>query len=163
MTEVATILTVMPETARHVGLIVRQPVAARLAGHPHAEVRRAVAPGEATSPVVPAALATGEGAASRPGISSLRAPEETPFVRAPQCPCLGCDLLPGASCDGSHEFTVHDMRRMALGNPATPTKAVVRFPDHPSVLPRWALAARPEPTSEVYAKAAASRRRNPVG
>src|SRR6185369_12410695 len=103
-------------------------MAARLAWHPHAEVRRAVAANEATPPAVLAALITGEGLppAQRCLVCDR---EETPFVHDPQCPRLDCDLLPGASCDGSHESTLHDMQQAALRNPATPTTAVVGFVD----------------------------------
>ncbi|MFI9581724.1 hypothetical protein ACIHCQ_07760 [Streptomyces sp. NPDC052236] len=123
-------------------------MAAGLAVHPHAEVRRAVAANEATPPAVLAALLTGEGLppAQRCLVCDR---EESPFVHDAQCSRLDCDLLPGASCGGSHESTVHDMRRMALHNPATPTEAVVGFADHPSLLLRWALAARPDLPSQV--------------
>ncbi|MER6956371.1 hypothetical protein [Streptomyces sp. NPDC000618] len=116
-------------------------VAARLAAHPHAEVRRAAAGNEATPPAALAALVTGEGlpAARRCLVCDC---EETPFVHDPQCPRLDCDLPPGSSCDGSHESTVHAMREAALRNPATPVEAVAGFVDHPSMLLRWALAAR---------------------
>ncbi|MFF1641501.1 hypothetical protein ACFVXA_28505 [Streptomyces sp. NPDC058246] len=118
-------------------------VAARLAGHPHAEVRRAVAANEATPPAVLAALITGDGLP--PAQRCLVCDREvTPFVHEPQCPRPDCDLLPGASCDGSHESTTHDMQHAALRNPATPTEAVIGFADHPSMLLRWALAARPD-------------------
>ncbi|WP_372346810.1 hypothetical protein [Streptomyces sp. KL116D] len=80
--------------------------------------------------------------------------EETPFVHDRNCPRLDCDLLPGASCDGSHESTLHDLRQAALRNPATPTAAVVGFADDPSALLRWALAARTDLPSPVYARLA---------
>ncbi|WP_405708228.1 MULTISPECIES: hypothetical protein [unclassified Streptomyces] len=116
-------------------------MAARLSRHPHAEVRRAVAGNEATPPAALAALVTGEGlpAARRCLVCDS---EETPFVHDPRCPRLDCDLLPGASCDGSHESTVHDMHRAALRNPATPIEVAAGFVDHPSMLLRWALAGR---------------------
>ncbi|MEV8038558.1 hypothetical protein [Streptomyces sp. NPDC086182] len=128
-------------------------VVARLAGHPHGEVRRAVAANEATPPSVLAALLTGDGL---PPVQRCLVcdREEAPFVHDPHCPRLDCDLPPGASCDGSHESTVHDMQQMALGNSATPSEAVARFVDHPSVLLRWALAARPDLPSEVYGQLA---------
>ncbi|NYV76813.1 hypothetical protein [Streptomyces sp. UH6] len=123
-------------------------VAARLAGHPHAAVRRAVAANEATPPAVLAALLTGEGLP--PARRCLVCDREgSPFVHDPHCSRLDCDLLPGASCDGSHESTVHDIRQAALRNPVTPTEAVVGFVDHPSLLLRWALAARPGLPSQV--------------
>ncbi|MER5227945.1 hypothetical protein [Streptomyces flaveus] len=123
-------------------------VATGLAGHPHAEVRRAVAGNEATPPAVLAALISGEGPppAQRCLVCDR---EKTPFTHDPQCARLDCELPPGASCDGSHESTVHDMRHAALRNPATPTEAVVAFVDHPSMLLRRALAERPDLPPEV--------------
>jgi hypothetical protein len=41
------------------------------------------------------------------------------------------------------------MQQAVLRNPATPTEAVVGFADHPSMLLRWALAARPDLPSQV--------------
>lgn len=117
-------------------------VAAGLAGHPHAEVRRALACNEQTPPAVLAALVTGEGLPpARRCLVCDR--EETPFVHDRECGRLDCDLLPGASCDGSHESTVFDMHRAALHNPATPTAVATGFAGHPSTLLRWVLAARP--------------------
>ncbi|WP_329022093.1 MULTISPECIES: hypothetical protein [unclassified Streptomyces] len=127
--------------------------AARLASHPHAAVRRALAANEATPPVVLAALLTGEGLPPvRRCLVCDR--EETPFVHDPHCPRLDCDLPPGASCDGSHESTRHDTQLAAVRNPATPTEAVVGFVDHPSLLLRWALAARPDLPPDVCARLA---------
>ncbi|MGW8992202.1 hypothetical protein ACWGRF_20015 [Streptomyces zhihengii] len=128
-------------------------VAARLAGHPHAEVRRAVAANEATPPPVLAGLLTSEGLPpARHCLVCDR--EETPFVHDPFCPRDECDLLPGASCDGTHQSTVHETQQLALRNPATPTDAAVRFVDHPSLLLRSALAARPDLPSDVYGRLA---------
>lgn len=132
-------------------------VAERLAAHPHAEVRRAVAVNEATPPAVLAALVTGAGLspARRCLVCDV---EETPFVHDPQCRRLDCELLPDASCDGSHESTVHDIRYAAICNPATPLEAVVDFVDHPSMLLRWALAAREDLPPQACARLA----RDPV-
>ncbi|MFD9030940.1 hypothetical protein ACFVZW_07290 [Streptomyces sp. NPDC059567] len=129
-------------------------VAVRLAGHPHAEVRRAVAANEATPPAVLAALLTGEGLppAERCLVCDR---EETPYVHDPECPRLDCDLLPGASCDGSHESTIHGIREAALRNRATPAEAVVGFAHHTSPLLRGELAVRPDLPSEVYERLAA--------
>ncbi|MFJ4830360.1 hypothetical protein ACIP79_10645 [Streptomyces sp. NPDC088747] len=128
--------------------------AAALAAHPHAEVRRAVAANEATPPAVLAALISGEGLPpARWCLVCDR--EETPYAHDPHCPRPDCDLPPGASCDGSHESTVHDMLRAALGNTATPTEAVIGFAGHPSTLLRWALTTRPDLPSEVYGRLAA--------
>ncbi|MET7368784.1 hypothetical protein ABZS61_23625 [Streptomyces sp. NPDC005566] len=128
-------------------------VATRLAGHRHAEVRRAVAANEATPPTVLAALISGEGLhpAQRCVVCDR---EEPPFVHDPKCSRLDCDLLPGASCDGSHESTVHDMLVAAVRNPATPVAAVVGLAGHPSMLLRWALAARSDLPPEVCARLA---------
>ncbi|MET8446078.1 hypothetical protein [Streptomyces sp. NPDC005209] len=118
-------------------------MAAWLARHPHADVRSAVAANEATPPAVLAMLLTGEGSA--PARSCLVCDRKTtPFVHDPNCPEPDCDLPPGASCDGSHEYVRHQMHASALGNPATPTEAVIGFADHPSLQLRWALAARPD-------------------
>ncbi|MEU9862556.1 hypothetical protein AB0D99_16960 [Streptomyces sp. NPDC047971] len=128
-------------------------VAAGLASHPHAEVRRAVAANEATPPEVLAALITGSGLppAQRCLVCDR---EETPYTHDPHCPRLDCDLRSGASCDGSHESTLHDIRQAALGNPAAPAETVGALADHPSSLLRQDLAARPDLPSEVYARLA---------
>lgn len=127
--------------------------AEKLAAHPHAEVRRAVACNEATPPAALAALVTGEGlpAAHRCRVCDR---EETPFVHDPRCPRLDCDLPPDASCAGFHESTLHAIRQAALGNPATPVEAVVGFVDHPSMLLRWALAARRDLPRHAYVRLA---------
>ncbi|MEV7341970.1 hypothetical protein [Streptomyces sp. NPDC093544] len=123
-------------------------MAARLASHPHAEVRRALAANEATPPAVLAMLVTGEGLP--PAERCLVCDREaTPFVHDQECSLTDCDLPPGASCDGSHESTVHDMQLAALRNPATPAGAVVGFADHPSMLLREQLAARSDLPPEV--------------
>ncbi|MEV3993852.1 hypothetical protein AB0J57_33725 [Streptomyces sp. NPDC049837] len=123
-------------------------MAARLARHPHAEVRSAVAANDRTPPAVLAMLITGEGLP--PAQRCLVCDREaTPFVHDPSCPRPDCDLRPGAACDGSHQSTVHDLHERALRNPATPTEAVVGFADHPSMLLRWQLAARPDLPPQV--------------
>ncbi|MFJ6838644.1 hypothetical protein [Streptomyces sp. NPDC091209] len=127
--------------------------AARLAEHPHAEVRRAVAHNEATPPDVLAALITGEGlppARHRPVCDR----EATPFVHDPESPRHDGDLLPGASCDGSHDSTRRQIAAAALRNPATPTEVVLGFADHPSTQLRWTLAARPDLPPQVCARLA---------
>lgn len=123
-------------------------LAARLVRHPHAEVRRAVAANAATPPYVLAMLITGEGlpAAERCLVCDR---EETPFTHDPECPRLDCDLRSGAECTGSHESTVLETAQLALQNPATPAGAVVRFADHPSMLLRRLLAARPDLPPEM--------------
>ncbi|MEU2286236.1 hypothetical protein ABZ614_30635 [Streptomyces sp. NPDC013178] len=129
-------------------------MAARLARHPHAEVRRAVAANEATPPDVLAMLVTGEGLppAERCLVCDR---EETPFVHDPQCPRLDCELRSGASCAGSHESTVLETADLALQNPRTPVEAVVRFVDHPSPQLRCRLAARADLPPELWGRLAA--------
>ncbi|MFF6782380.1 hypothetical protein [Streptomyces sp. NPDC012510] len=128
-------------------------VAARLAGHPHAEVRRAVAANEATPGAVLAALVAGEGLPpARHCLVCDR--EEPPFAHGSDCARVDCDLRPGASCDGSHASTEHDMLRAALANPATPAAAVEGFAGHPSMLLRRALAARTDLPAWAYARLA---------
>jgi hypothetical protein len=116
-------------------------MAARLARHPHAEVRRAVAANEATPPAVLEMLLTGDGLP--PARRCLVCDRERTPTAHPH-PHPADDLPPGAFCTGSHESTVHDMRRQALSNPATPARAAAGFADHSSGLLRWALAARPD-------------------
>ncbi|MGP3962722.1 hypothetical protein ACTWPT_42690 [Nonomuraea sp. 3N208] len=124
-------------------------MAARLAEHPHAEVRRAVADNEATPPAVLAALITGEGLPpARRCLVCDR--EETPFTHDPHCPRPDCDLPPDAACDGSHESTVYRTHLRVLWNPATPAAAVLGFVDHPSMLLRWPLAVRPDLPTAIY-------------
>lgn len=130
-------------------------MAARLAAHPHAEVRCAVAGNEAAPPAVLAALVTGEGL-PRARRCLVCDREDPPFTHDSECPRLDCDLPPAAACDGSHESTVHQTHVNALWNPATPTVAVVGFVDHPSMLLRWPLAVRPDLPAAVYERLAAS-------
>lgn len=101
-------------------------IAAVLAAHPHAEVRSAAAANEATPPAVLAALITGEGLPpARRCLVCDR--EETPFVHDPRCSRLDCDLRPDASCDGSHESTVHELYQRALWNPGYADRSCCRF------------------------------------
>ncbi|CAM5580562.1 hypothetical protein [Streptomyces aurantiogriseus] len=129
-------------------------MAARLARHPHAEVRRAVAANEVTPPDVLAMLITGEGLPPAERCMVCDG-EETPWFHDPQCPRLDCELRSGASCAGSHESTALEMAELALRNPGTPVEAVVRFVDHPSMLLRCRLAARPDLPPEVWGRLAA--------
>ncbi|RPK85208.1 Leucine rich repeat variant [Streptomyces sp. ADI97-07] len=128
-------------------------LAARLARHPHAEVRRAVAANEATPPQVLAALLTGEGL---PPVERCLVcdSEETPYTHDPYCARPDCELRSGASCTGSHESTLHELAEQALGNPATPVGALLGFADHPSALLRRQLAARPDLPLEPAARLA---------
>ncbi|MGW3648988.1 hypothetical protein [Streptomyces sp. NPDC000878] len=144
-----------PRVAAELALRTTVPeVATRLAEHPHADVRRALAWNEAVPPAVLAALIRGAGLppARRCQVCDR---EGTPYTHAPDCDRTDCDLPPGASCDGSHESTAHDIQHAALRNPATPTEAVVAFADHPSTMLRWALAERPDLPPEVGRRLAA--------
>ncbi|MFD7455907.1 MULTISPECIES: hypothetical protein [unclassified Streptomyces] len=128
-------------------------VAARLAGHPHAEVRSAVAANEATPSAVLGALVTGD--VLPPARWCLVCDREaTPFAHDPHCDRPGCELPSGAACDGGHESTVHGMYERALRNPATPAAAVVGFAEHPSPVLRSLLAARPDLPPPVYRRLA---------
>lgn len=113
-------------------------LATRLAEHPHAEVRRAVAVNEATPPDVLAALLNGE---AWPPARSCRVCEHEPTP-------------PGEHCQGAHESTVHATLQAALGNPATPAAAAAAFVDHPSLLLRQELAGRIDLPPQVYARLA---------
>ncbi|MFE6843969.1 hypothetical protein [Streptomyces sp. NPDC057686] len=128
-------------------------VAARLAAHPHAEVRRGAASNEAAPPAALAALITGEGLA--PARSCLVCDrEEIPFTHDPYCPRTDCALRGGAACAGGHESTLHEIRQQAARNPATPTAAAASLDGHPSLLIRWALAERTDLPQELYARLA---------
>jgi hypothetical protein len=114
-------------------------MAARLAMHPHAEVREAVAFQEVTPPAVLAMLITGEGLppAQRCYGCDRREP---PFVHDPSC--LDCELPPGYACDGSHQSALRDIYKMALWNPATPAEAAATLVGHEDPLLRGILAGR---------------------
>ncbi|WP_327281902.1 hypothetical protein [Streptomyces sp. NBC_01205] len=128
-------------------------IAARLAAHPHAEVRRGAAFNEAVPPVALAALITGEGLA--PARSCLVCDrEEIPFTHDPYCPRTDCELRGGAACAGGHESTVHEIREQAARNPATPAAAAASLVGDPSMLIRWALAERADLSQELYARLA---------
>ncbi len=128
-------------------------IAGRLAAHPHAEVRCSAAANEATPPKVLASLLTGDGLP--PARSCVVCDREPiPFVHDPNCDRSDCSLPPGASCDGSHESTIHEIHQLALRNPAAPVDAVVGFVNHPSALLRCELAARTDLPPQVYARLA---------
>ncbi|QGV82886.1 hypothetical protein EIZ62_27315 [Streptomyces ficellus] len=116
-------------------------LAARLARHPHTEVRSAVAHNEATPPEVLAMLLAGVGlpAARRCLVCDQK---ETPSVHDAHGRRPHGEPLPGDACDGSHQSAVLRLRARALGNPATPTASVTGYAGHPSVLLRRQLATR---------------------
>ncbi|MFD6891811.1 hypothetical protein [Streptomyces sp. NPDC059957] len=129
-------------------------LAARLAAHPHAEVRMATATNEAVPPAALAALITGEGLA--PAVSCLVCDqEEIPFTHDPHCPRRDCELRGGAACAGGHESTVHETLQRAARNPATPSGAAASLAGHPSMIVRWSLAERTDLSQELYAQLAA--------
>ncbi|MDX2647199.1 hypothetical protein PV341_27265 [Streptomyces sp. PA03-1a] len=117
-------------------------LAARLAEHPHAGVRRAVAVNEATPPDVLAALLDG---GALPPARFCRVCEHEPTHEP---------TPPGEHCEGAHESTVHATLQAALGNPATPASAAAAFVDHPSLLLRQELAGRIDLPPQVYARLA---------
>ncbi|MFI6977433.1 hypothetical protein ACIBSV_02465 [Embleya sp. NPDC050154] len=127
--------------------------ATRLAEHPHADVRRAVAANDATPPALLAALLTGNGLPPARRCAACDR-EPVPFVHDPHFPRLDCELPSGAACSGAHESTVHEIQHNALGNRATPTEAVAGFVDHPSMLLRAELAARGDLSPEQTARLA---------
>ncbi|MER7465851.1 hypothetical protein [Streptomyces sp. NPDC097981] len=128
-------------------------VAARLAAHPHAEVRKGAAANEAVPPAALAALITGEGLS--PARSCLVCDrEEIPFTHDPYCPRTDCNLRGGAACAGGHESTVHETWQQAAWNPATPVAAAASLTGHPSMLIRCALAERSDLPQELYAQLA---------
>ncbi|KPI14099.1 hypothetical protein OK006_3538 [Actinobacteria bacterium OK006] len=130
-------------------------MAARLARHPHAEVRRAVAANEATPPAVLEMLLTGDGLPpARHCLVCDRERTPAPHARSHPHPHPADALPPGAFCTGSHESTVHDMWRQALSNPATPARAAAGFAGHSSALLRWSLAGRSDLPPEVWGRLA---------
>lgn len=130
-------------------------VVARLARHPHAEVRSAAALNEALDPASLAALITGDGLV--PASSCLVCDgEDVPFTHHPHDP----DPEPvrwlrdGAECDGTHGSTVEETWERVLRNPATPAAVAASLADHPGRLIRWALAERSDLPQDVYARLA---------
>ncbi|WP_105972349.1 hypothetical protein [Streptomyces geranii] len=105
-------------------------IAARLAAHPHAQVRRALAWNEAVPPAVLLALLAGEGHDDPPPDTDT-------------------------SVDDPYEITVLHIQHAALRNPSTPTEAAVAFADHPSPMLRQALAQRPDLPPELGRRLAA--------
>ncbi|QES47460.1 hypothetical protein DEJ50_06090 [Streptomyces venezuelae] len=143
-----------PEVVSELALEAGPELAARLARHPHAEVRLAVAHNRATPPPVLRALLTGDGLpAARACLVCDREP--VPFSHDPQCGRVDCELPADAACDGTHQSTGHRIRQAALGNPATPGEAAARFADSPSMLLRWSLAGHPGLPQAAYARLAA--------
>ncbi|KUL39031.1 hypothetical protein [Actinoplanes awajinensis] len=131
-----------PEVVAELALHTTDPeLLGRLAAHRHAEVRVMVAVNRATPPASLAALVANE---PPPEACLVCEREPIPFVHDPHCLRTDCTLPPGAACDGSHESTIHRIRRQAVDNLATPVSALVRFAEDPSTFLRWAFAARPD-------------------
>ncbi|MFD9357073.1 hypothetical protein [Streptomyces sp. NPDC060031] len=128
-------------------------VAARLAVHPHAEVRRKAASNEATPPAALAALITGEGLAPAESCRVCDR-EEVPFTHDPLCTLPDWGLFGDEACAGGHESTVRDMLHTAAENRATPPGAAALLAGHPSMRIRRALAERADLPASLYARLA---------
>ena len=124
------------ETARSAALTAEQ--ARRLAAHPHAGVREALAANPTTPPDVLAGLV-------RPG-------GQPPAQR-----CAGCVGEPDESvpwCGGRHEDAVFLIHRAAAENPATPPEVVELLLGHPDMWVRCAVAARADLTPDAHRRLA---------
>ncbi|MEU9105046.1 hypothetical protein AB0D54_11870 [Streptomyces xanthophaeus] len=153
--EAAPLLAADPEVAvvAELALWASADVAAGLARHPHAEVRRAASCNESVPPEALAALITGDGL---PAAASCLVcdQEEIPFRHDPDCLLPYCRLRPDAACDGSHGSTVLETLHWTARNPSTPPEAAASLIGHPSMPVRWELAERtdlPEPLYERLA------------
>ncbi|WP_405496863.1 hypothetical protein [Streptomyces sp. NBC_00096] len=134
------------EVVGELGIWTTEPeLAARLAAHPHAEVRMKTAVNESVPPAALAALITGEGLA--PALSCLICDDED--TRADH------DQGFGGTCAGGHESTVLHTLERAARNPATPPAAAASLAGHPSVIVRWAVAERTDLPQDLYARLAA--------
>ncbi|MCX5395956.1 hypothetical protein OHA55_02980 [Streptomyces sp. NBC_00102] len=123
--------------------------ATRLARHPHAEVRGALALNPLTPPPVLAALITGEGL---PPVRHCPVcdQEPVPYTRASGSERPGCEPRSGAACDGSHRSTLHELLVRVLENRATPTGAALAFADDGRESVRRALATRHDLPATAY-------------
>ncbi|WP_239516532.1 MULTISPECIES: DUF2336 domain-containing protein [unclassified Streptomyces] len=143
------------EVVAELGIWTTEPqLAARLATHPHAEVRMTTALNEAVPGSVLAALITGEELA--PALACLVCDqEEIPFTHDPYCRRPDCGLFANATCTGVHETAVHNTLERAARNPSTPPATAATLAGHPSMLIRRALAERSDLPQETYALLAA--------
>lgn len=127
---------------------------ARLADHPHADVRAGVAVNPAAPPRVLAGLVAvhwrGSGG-TLPESCEVCEREPLPFVHDPECHRADCDLPAGAACNGTHESVIHSLLCRVVDNPATPAVAAAELAGHPSPIVRWQLAARPDLPADVAA------------
>ncbi|MDX3457352.1 hypothetical protein PV396_36270 [Streptomyces sp. ME02-8801-2C] len=130
-------------------------IVARLARHPHTDVRRALAWNEATPPAVLASLLGGDGLPPARLCQVCDAEETPPAPPAPDREEPDLELWDTSTCGGSHRSAAHLIRYTALYNPATPTEAAAAFVDHPSKDLRTALAQRPDLSPELGRQLAA--------
>ncbi|HEY8982801.1 MAG TPA: hypothetical protein VIU15_24865 [Streptomyces sp.] len=128
-------------------------VAAGLAGHPHARVRRAVASNPATPPGVLGMLATGEGLSPVLWCAGCER-GAVPLFHADDCPESEGELPCDGVCDGSHPAALAGIRYALAGNPAAPAATVVGFVGDADSSVRWELAGREDLPQEVYARLA---------
>ncbi|MGW6854951.1 hypothetical protein [Streptomyces xanthophaeus] len=153
--EAAPLLAADPEVAVVAELALWAPaeVAAALARHPHAEVRRAASCNESVPPEALAALITGDGL---PAAASCLVcdQEEVPFRHDPDCLLPDCRLRPDAACDGSHGSTVLETLQGTARNPSTPAEAAASLIGHPSVPVRRGLAERTDLPEALYERLA---------
>ncbi|MEV7831537.1 hypothetical protein AB0P12_13040 [Streptomyces subrutilus] len=128
--------------------------AARLARHPHAEVRYAAAGNEAAGPAALAAPITGD---ALPPAASCRVCDgpDVPFTPHPYAAPDVRELRPDASCGGAHASTVHETRQRALLNPSTPAELALAHAGGPATALRRALAGRTDLPAAAYARFAA--------
>jgi hypothetical protein len=126
-------LEVVAEAARSPRIT--EPLAKRLAAHPHVSIRRALACNEHAPSHLLVALAE----------RRLSAPELCPV-----CDGSGHWLSENWSCDGTHHDALDDLDCALALNPRTPAEAVSRFAAHPSIHVRWRLAVRTDLPQDIY-------------
>jgi len=114
---------------------ITEPIAERLATHPHVSIRRGLACNEHAPRHLLVALAE----------RRLPAPE-----LCPACDGSGHWLAERWSCDGTHQDALDDLDHALASNPRTPAKAVSRFAAHPSIHVRWGLATRTDLPQQSY-------------
>jgi hypothetical protein len=126
-------LDVVAEAARSPRIT--EPIAERLATHPHVSIRRGLACNEHAPSHLLVALAE----------RRLPDPELCPA-------CDGSDHWPAErwNCDGTHQNALDDLDYALASNPRTPAESVNRFAAHPSIHVRWQLAARTDLSQETY-------------
>jgi Leucine rich repeat variant len=126
-------LDVVAEAAK--SPMITEPLAERLATHPHVSIRRALACSDHAPSHLLVALAE----------RRMPAPELCPV-----CDGSGHWLAGHWSCDGTHRDALDDLDYALALNPRTPAEAVSRFAAHPSIHVRWRLAIRTDLPQESY-------------